>query len=124
MGNPLLAVPEDTPIPVLLNAKDLGNGIWALQVSDSESASLVEAIDAMGRAVETLTRTIGLMQPDTAARMRVAVDAISAGLTLAAVTTVTTLTNQSQIGGFAANNQIPALMRMGVDSLRRNIEVS
>lgn len=127
MGNPLLAVPENTPIPVLLNAKDLGNGVWALQVSDSESASLVEAIEAMHTAVHTLTRTIGLMQPDTAARMRVAVDAITAGLTLAAVTTVTTvttLTNQSQIGGFAANDQIPALMRMGVDSLRRNIEVS
>jgi hypothetical protein len=38
MGNPLLAVPETTPIPVLLNAKDLGNGAWALQVSDSNSA--------------------------------------------------------------------------------------
>lgn len=121
MGNPLLAVPENTPIPVLLNAKDLGNGVWALQVSDSESASLVEVIEAMHTAVHTLTRTIGLMQPATAARMRVAVDSITAGLTLA---TVSTLTNQSQIGGFAANNQIPALMRMGVDSLRRNIEVS
>lgn len=40
MGNPLLAVPETTPIPVLLNAKDLGNGVWALQVSDSNSSAV------------------------------------------------------------------------------------
>jgi hypothetical protein len=35
MGNPLLAVPETTPIPVLLNAKQLASGGWALQVADS-----------------------------------------------------------------------------------------
>lgn len=40
MGNPLLAVPETTPIPVLLNAKDLGGGKWALQVSDSNSSAV------------------------------------------------------------------------------------
>jgi hypothetical protein len=40
MGNPLLAVPEETPIPVLLNAKQVAAGVWALQVSD-EGASPV-----------------------------------------------------------------------------------
>lgn len=99
----------------------------------------IEALEAVRYAIQSLTRTIGLMQPDTAARMRVAIDSITAGLTLATITTVgtvstvtgvttvstvSTLTNQTQIGGFAANDQIPALMRLGADNLRRNISVS
>lgn len=82
---------------------------------------LVDAIEAMRMAIQSMTRTIGLMQPDTAARMRVALDSITAGLTLA---TVTTLANQTSIGGFAANDQVPALMRLSADSLRRNVLVS
>lgn len=123
------------------------NPSGALAVSIGESTVLptqlygeaIEALEAMRFAIQALTRTIGQMQPDTAARMRVAIDAISAGLTLATittvgtvstvttvtgVTTVSTLTNQTQIGGFAANEQIPALMRLGVETLRRNISVS
>lgn len=96
----------------------------------------IEAIEAMRFAVQSLTRTVGMMQPDTAARMRVALDSISANLTLAAittvgtvstvtgVTTVSTLTNQTQLGGLAAIEQIPALMRMSADNLRRNITVT
>jgi hypothetical protein len=90
----------------------------------------IEALEAMRMAVQALTRTMGQMQPDTAARMRVALDSISAGLTLATittvstVTTVSTLTNQTQIGGLAATEQIPSLMRLGADSLRRNITVT
>ena len=99
----------------------------------------IEAIEAMRYAIQSLTRTVGQMQPDTAARMRVAIDAISAGLTLATittvgtvttvstvstVTTVSTLTNQTQVGGNSAFEQIPALMRLGADALRRNITVS
>lgn len=90
----------------------------------------IEALEAMRMAVQSLTRTVGQMQPDAAARMRVALDSISAGLTLATITTVTTvttvatLTNQTQIGGLSATEQIPSLMRLGSDSLRRNIAVS
>lgn len=93
----------------------------------------IEALEAMRMAVQALTRTVGLMQPDTAARMRVALDSITAGLTLATittvgtvttVTTVSTLTNQAQLGGFAANDQVPALMHLQADSLRRNITVT
>lgn len=94
---------------------------------------LVEAIEAMRFAMQALTRSMGQMQPDTAARMRVALDSISVGLTLAAitavgtvttVTTVATLANQTQIGGLSATEQIPSLMRLGADSLRRNITTS
>jgi hypothetical protein len=84
----------------------------------------MEALEAMRFAIQALTRTVGLVQPDTAARMRVAIDAISANLTLSSVSNVGTLTNQSQIGGYSAVEQIPALMRMSADSLRRNITVS
>ena len=90
----------------------------------------IQAIESMRMAIQALTRTIGLMQPDTAARMRVALDAISAGLTLATVSTVTTvttvstMTNQTQMGGLSATEQIPSLMRLGADSLRRNVSTS
>jgi hypothetical protein len=41
--------------------------------------------------------------------------------TLAALTT---LTNQTQMGGWASNDQIPALMHMQADGLRANISVT
>ena len=91
---------------------------------------LIEAIEAMRIAIQSLTRTVGQVQPDTAARMRVVVDAITGSLTLGTVSTVSnistlaTLTNQTQIGGLAATEQIPSLMRLGADSMRRNIQVS
>ena len=81
-------------------------------------------------AMQALTRTVGLAMPDTAGRMRVALDAISAALTLATITTVTTVTtvstlsNQTNIGGYSGTEQIPSLMRVAADSLRRNIQVS
>ena len=88
------------------------------------NGELIEALEAMRMAVHSLTRSIGQTMPDVAGRMRVALDAISASLTLATVTTVSTVTNQTQLGGNPAFEQIPALMRLGADSLRRNIVVT
>jgi hypothetical protein len=95
---------------------------------------LAEAIQAMRMAVQALTRSgLGQSMPDTAQRLRVVVDAITAGLTLATITTVgtvttvstvSTMTNQTQIGGLPATEQIPSLMRLGADSMRRNISVT
>jgi len=85
---------------------------------------VVEALEVMRMAVHSLTRTVGQSMPDVAGRLRVVVDAITGALTLATVTTVTTVstvTNQTQVGGNPAFEQIPALMRIGADSLRRNI---
>jgi hypothetical protein len=68
--------------------------------------------------------------PDVAGRLRVVVDSITGALTLATittvgtVTTVATVTNQTQVGGNPAFEQIPALMRLGADSLRRNVSVT
>jgi hypothetical protein len=38
--------------------------------------------------------------------------------------TLATLTNQTQIGGLAATEQIPSLMRLGADASRNNIIVT
>jgi hypothetical protein len=88
---------------------------------------LIEAVEALRMTVGRLAGTQGTMLPDVAGRMRVAVDAITAGLTLATITTVTTVStvsNQTQIGAYQAADQIPALMRLAADSLRRNISVT
>lgn len=115
----------------------IGDDGVAVDVSESNpmpatitTGELVEALEAMRFAMQSLTRTVGQAMPDVAGRMRVAIDAISASLTLAAVTTVTTVTtvstvtNQTQVGGNPAFEQIPALMRLGADSLRRNVSVT
>lgn len=68
--------------------------------SDSDHL-LEECLVEMNCLLRELRSIIGY--PDTSGRQRVLLDAISASLTLAAVTTVTTLTNQAQVGGLLAN---------------------
>lgn len=90
---------------------------------------LIEALESMRFAISSLTKTIGYALPNasgqpimearspTAANFNVTIGS-------GTVTTVSTVTNQSQIGGFVANDQIPALMHMQADNLRRNIIVT
>lgn len=85
------------------------------------TGELIEAIEALRMTVGSLSRTIGLSIPDLLGRQRVAIETINGGLTLA---TVSTLSNQTQIGGFVAADQIPALMHMSADNLRANIKVT
>ena len=97
---------------------------------------LVEAMEALRMATNSLTKSIGFALPNlqgqpimearqaTAANLQVTVGSIAGGQTIGTVTTVSTVTNQAQIGGFAANGQIPALMHLQADSLRRNISVT
>ena len=96
-----------------------------------ERGQLLEAIEALRMAVQSLTRTQGMAMPDTAGRLRVlAENATAANLQTTAtiasgtVTTVSTVTNQSQAGTFAMQDHIPALMHLQADSLRRNIAVT
>jgi len=91
---------------------------------------LVEALEALRIATSSLTKSIGFALPNlqgqpimearqaTAANFQVTVGSIASGQT------ITTLTNQAQIGGFSANDKIPALMHLQADSLRRNISVT
>jgi hypothetical protein len=112
----------------------IGDDGVAVDVSESNpmpvtltQGEVVEALEAMRMAVHSLTRSIGQSMPDVAGRLRVVVDSITGALTLATITTVgtvTTLTNQTQVGGNPAFEQIPALMRLGADSLRRNVSVT
>lgn len=95
---------------------------------------LIEAVEAMRMAINALTKSIGyalpnlLGQPIFEARQATAANlnaTVSGSLsTVSTVSTVATLTNQSQIGGYAANDEIPALMHLQVDGLRRNISVT
>ncbi len=89
---------------------------------------LVEQLAAIRVLLQSLTRSVGMAMPDAFGRLLVNVAtgtvAVSALPTLAAVTTLATLTNQTQIGGLPATEQIPSLMRLGADSLRRNILVT
>jgi len=80
---------------------------------------VVESLEAMRMAIQSLTRSVGQAMPDTAGRLRANIEAFSA-----TITTLTTLTNQTQVGGNPAFEQIPALMRLGADSLRRNVSVT
>ena len=97
-----------------------------------EDLALDSTLQALRLAVAALTRTIGLMTPDAAGRMRVSLESAPAVVpasqsgtwNLSTITTCSTLTNQSQMGGYGANDQIPALMHLSADSLRRNITVS
>jgi inactivated superfamily I helicase len=97
-----------------------------------EDLALESTLQALRLAVAALTRTIGLMTPDVAGRMRVTLESApgvvaasqSGTWNLSTITTCSTLTNQSQVGGYSANDQIPALMHLSADSLRRNITVS
>ena len=84
---------------------------------------LVEAIEALRMAVASLTRSIGMALPN-ANGFPIMEARIAPNQTLATVTTLSTLTNQQQAGGFAMQDQIPALMHMQADGLRSNITVT
>jgi hypothetical protein len=107
-----IPVVEETPLPV------------------AAYGELIEAIEAMRMAVNTLTRTIGLLTVDPATgRLRAEVVQATAASLLATISlsanqTLATLSNQTQMGGFAAQDQIPALMHLQADNLRRNISVT
>lgn len=92
---------------------------------------LVEQLAAIRMLLQSLTRSVGQAMPDAFGRLIVSIGAAPANVptvivngTVTTVTTVTTMTNQTQIGGLPATEQIPSLMRLGADSLRRNIVVT
>lgn len=100
-----------------------------------ETGELVEAIEALRMAVQSLNRSVGQTLPDTAARMRVNIETgsnvaitslptLSTVTTVGTVTTVATTSNQTSMGGIIAVDQIPALMCMAAQGLRRNITVT
>jgi hypothetical protein len=107
----------------------------AVDVSESNPlpmqavGELIEAIEAMRMAVNKLTRTIGFALPNAQgfpimeARQGTAGNLLMTA-SLAGGQTLATLSNQTQIGGFAANDQVPSLMAIRASSFRRNITVT
>lgn len=94
---------------------------------------LLDAAEAMRFAINQLTKSIGYSLPNASGQPIMEVRQATAGnlnatvtgtVNVGTTTTVTTLTNQSQMGGFSSNDQIPALMHMQADNLRRNISVT
>jgi len=119
--------PSGTILPIL-GLTDTQLRATAVPVAVSGvTGELIEAIEALRMTVGSLSRTIGLSIPDLLGRQRVSLDVISGGLTLGTITTVgtvSTVSNQTQIGGFVAADQIPSLMHMSADNLRANIKVT
>jgi hypothetical protein len=108
----------------------------AYETSDSNPypikamGELIEAIEAMRMAIQSLNRTLGLAQVNPLTG-RMLVD--GSGVTQPVSGTVTATANQSgtwnitnlaTIGGQSANSQIPSFERMTADNLRRNISVT
>jgi hypothetical protein len=121
-------VSASNPLPVSGPLTDTQLRADAVPVAGA--GELIETLEAIRMAMQSLTRAAGLLTVDTSGRVRMLLDAITASLTLATITTVTTVTtvstvtNQAQMGGFAAQDQIPALMHLQADNLRRNISVT
>jgi hypothetical protein len=82
---------------------------------------LLQAVEALRASIQQLASAQSTQLPDVLGRSRVALETMSGGLTLA---TVTTLSNQTNVGGFAAADQVPSLMRLAADGLRRSIVVT
>jgi len=100
----------------------------AMAVADSQ---LKEVSDALKILMNIIGSNSTL--PDASGRVRILLDAISASLTLATVTTVgtvssvtsiTTLAGQTAIGGWFATNQVPSTMQIPVNQLRSNILIT
>lgn len=93
---------------------------------------LLEAVEALRFAVASLTKTIGFALPNSFGQPIVEVRQATGGnLIMNAnqsgtwnINAVTGLTNQTQMGGFFTNDQIPSLMHLQADGLRANITVT
>lgn len=91
---------------------------------------LIEAIEAMRMAIQSLNRTLGLAQVNPLTG-RMLVDGSGVTQPVSGAVTATAnqsgtwnITNLATIGGQSANSQIPSFERMTADNLRRNISVT
>jgi hypothetical protein len=87
---------------------------------------LIEAIEAMRQAIQSLNRTIGLAQvnPLTGSMF---VDGSRVTQPISGTVNqggTWNITNLATIGGVAANSQVQSFERMTADNLRRNINVT
>jgi hypothetical protein len=134
-NNPLPSIitnSEAGPIPVRVFVDSNLPATSTDPIPTLPQGEIVEALEAVRMGVQSLNRTVGQALPDSANRLRVNIEAgtlptvttVSTVTTVTTVTTCSTLTNQTQLGGNPAFEQIPALLRLAADALRRNISVT
>lgn len=131
--NPVVQVTTDTTRPISVTGSEVTISNLAEIATEENplpvliSDEVLEALGAMRIAMDVLAAQSSRFMPDVSGRNRVAIESggvtISSG-TVTTVTTVSTISNQTSIGGIAANPQIPSLMMLTADNLRRNITVS
>ena len=91
------------------------------------TGEMLEAIEALRMAVQSLNRTAAMMTVDAGYRIRTVLDSNSAGVGIGTVSSVTSVTTVSELSRFGATQvtDVPNLLsHVSADGLRRNITVS
>ena len=120
---------------VTLATKELPDSAHATTAAIVDDTGAVQDLSALLQEVcirlADIADSVGNLMPDAAGRLRVTAEVVAShAVTLASlatvttVTTVGTVTNQTQVGGLAANQQIIALTQMAEQALRQNVVIS
>jgi len=91
------------------------------------TGEMLEAIEALRMAVQSLNRTAAMMTVDAGYRIRTVLDSNSSGVGIGTVSSVTAVTTVSELSRFGASQvtDIPNnISHISADGLRRNITVS
>lgn len=105
-----------------------GDGVDGGDVSSSNplpisSEQVSDLLEEIAIRLADIADSVGNLSPDVAGRLRVTADVV-ASHAVSTVTTVTTVSNQTSIGGIAANQHMEALTKMAEMALRQNIVFS
>ena len=90
----------------------------------AKNADVTGLLEELAVRLSDIADSLGNLSPDIAGRLRVTAEVVANIATITTVTTVGAVTNQTNIGGLAANQQIIALSQMNEFSLRQNILIS
>lgn len=91
------------------------------------TGELLEAVEALRMAVQSLNRNLSLLTVDNVYRLRAVIDSGSTGVGVGTVTSVSAVTSLNAVNGFGsftAYELMPAVMHMQADGLRANITVT
>jgi len=94
------------------------------------TGELLEAVEALRMAVQSLNRNLSLLTVDNVFRLRAVLDSGSTGVGVGTVTSVTSVNSITSLnavngfGSFTAYDMMPAVMHMQADGLRANITVT
>ena len=114
---------------VTLATKELPDSAHATKAAIVDDTGAVQDLSALLQEVcirlADIADSVGNLMPDAAGRLRVTAEVVAShAVTLASLATVGTVTNQTQVGGLAANQQIIALTQMAEQALRQNVVIS